>query len=155
VRPFTKKKAAGGFFDAGSEIELKSSMTKPSYITFRLALLTALLGISMACGSSSPSTPTPTPTPSPSGPGAASIVAGASLLTTTAYAPNPITVAVGGTVTWTNNDSTTHTSVSNSNAWNSGPIAPGGTFKMTFASAGSFPYHCSIHPGMVGTVTVQ
>jgi plastocyanin len=26
---------------------------------------------------------------------------------------------------------------------------------MTFPSAGSFPYHCSIHPGMVGTVTVQ
>ena len=76
-------------------------------------------------------------------------------MTTTAYAPNPITVAVGGTVTWTNNDSTTHTSVANGAAWNSGSIAPGGTFKMTFASAGSFPYHCSIHPGMVGTVTVQ
>jgi plastocyanin len=26
---------------------------------------------------------------------------------------------------------------------------------MTFPSAGTFPYHCSIHPGMVGTVTVQ
>ena len=41
-------------------------------------------------------------------------------MTTTAYTPNPITVAVGGTVTWTNNDSTTHTSTANGGAWNSG-----------------------------------
>ena len=38
-------------------------------------------------------------------------------MTTTAYTPNPITVAVGGTVTWTNNDSTTHTSTANGGAW--------------------------------------
>jgi plastocyanin len=73
-------------------------------------------------------------------------------LTTTAYAPNPIAVPVGGTVTWTNNDSTTHTSSANGGAWNSGSIAPGGQFSMTFSSAGTFP---SIHPGMVGTITVQ
>ena len=35
------------------------------------------------------------------------------------------------------------------------PIAPGASFSKTFTSAGSFPYHCTIHPGMVGTVTVQ
>jgi plastocyanin len=45
--------------------------------------------------------------------------------------------------------------VANAGAWNSGSIAPGGKFSMTFTVAGSFPYHCSIHPGMVGTVTVQ
>ncbi|HEY2152189.1 MAG TPA: plastocyanin/azurin family copper-binding protein [Vicinamibacterales bacterium] len=76
-------------------------------------------------------------------------------MSTTAFAPNPIAASVGGTVTWTNNDSITHTSVANAGAWNSGSIAPGGKFSMTFTVAGSFPYHCSIHPGMVGTVTVQ
>ena len=76
-------------------------------------------------------------------------------MTTTAYSPNPVTVAVGGTVTWTNTDSIANTSTANGGAWNSGTMAPGATFSMTFASAGSFPYHCSIHPGMVGTVTVQ
>jgi copper binding plastocyanin/azurin family protein len=40
-------------------------------------------------------------------------------------------------------------------AWNSGSIAPGGTFPRTFSSAGTFQYHCTIHPGMVGTVNVQ
>ncbi len=117
----------------------------------RVALASLLVGLSFGC-SSSPSMTSPTP----SGSGTAvSIVSGASTLTTTAYAPNPISVAVGGTVTWTNNDSTTHTSVANGGAWNSGSIAPGGMFSMTFSSAGSFSYHCSIHPGMVGTVTVQ
>jgi plastocyanin len=32
---------------------------------------------------------------------------------------------------------------------------PGATFTRTFPSAGTFQYHCTIHPGMVGTVTVQ
>jgi plastocyanin len=76
-------------------------------------------------------------------------------MSTTAYAPNPIAVAVGGTVTWTNNDSTTHTSTGNGGTWDSGAIAPGGNFSRTFSSAGTFPYHCTFHPGMVGTVTVQ
>jgi plastocyanin len=84
-----------------------------------------------------------------------SIVNGAAALSTTAYAPNPITVPVGSTVTWTNNDAITHTSTSNTNAWSSGNIGPGGTFSTTLATAGSYQYHCAIHPGMVGTITVQ
>jgi plastocyanin len=105
-----------------------------------------------ACGSSdSPSTPTPNPTPGTS----VSIISGASTMTTTAYAPNPVSVAVGGTVTWVNNDNTAHTSTANGGAFDSGTIAPGGNFSRTFPTAGSFPYHCTIHPGMVGTVNVQ
>ena len=125
-------------------------------MSFRIALAALLLGFTVACGSSySPApTPTPTPTPSPSGGTPVSIVAGATTMATSAYAPNPIAVT-GGTVTWTNNDSATHTSTGNSGTWDSGPIAPGGTFSRTFSSAGTFPYHCTLHPGMVGTVTVQ
>jgi len=74
-------------------------------------------------------------------------------MTTTAYSPSPVTVAVGGSVTWTNNDNTAHTSTGSS--WNSGAISPGGKYTMTFSSAGTFVYHCTIHPGMTGTVTVQ
>ena len=126
---------------------------------FRIVLAAAALSIVIGCGSSysPPAAPTPTPTPSPAPtPGTpVSIVNGASVQTTRAFAPSPVTVAVGGTVTWTNNDSTTHTSTGNNNDWNSGPIVPGASFSRTFASAGSFTYHCTIHPGMVGTVTVQ
>ena len=117
-----------------------------------------------ACGSnnsnstgtpSSTTTGTTTTTTTTGATAAASIVSGASFLTTTAFSPNPITVKVGDSVTWTNNDSVAHTSTANNSAWNSGLINPGGSFKTTFSTAGSFVYHCSIHPGMVGTVTVQ
>jgi plastocyanin len=126
----------------------------------RAVLAAGLLGAVIGCGSSNSSTPTtpsnPTPSPSPSPTGApVSIVSGASVLTTTAFSPNPIAVAVGGSVTWTNNDNTAHTSTANNGGWNSGIISPGGKFTATFMSAGTFSYHCSIHPGMVGTVNVQ
>jgi plastocyanin len=82
-------------------------------------------------------------------------VQGASILTTTAYSPNPLTVDVGTTVTWTNNDVMPHTSTADGGLWNSGTIAPGGRYSYTFQAAGTFPYHCGLHPGMVGTVTVR
>jgi plastocyanin len=66
-----------------------------------------------------------------------------------------VSVAVGATVTWMNSDSIAHTSTSDTNGWNSGVVAPGGQFSFTFQTAGTFPYHCAIHPGMVGTVVVR
>jgi plastocyanin len=62
---------------------------------------------------------------------------------------------VGTTVTWTNTDSIAHTSTSDGAGWDSGSVAPRGQFSTTFATAGAFPYHCAIHPGMVGTVVVR
>ena len=64
-------------------------------------------------------------------------------------------VAVGTTVTWMNTDSISHTSTSDVSGWNSGVVAPGGQFSFAFQTAGTFPYHCTIHPGMVGTVVVR
>jgi plastocyanin len=68
---------------------------------------------------------------------------------------NPLVVAVGTTVTWTNNDSIAHNSVSNTGVWNSGTLGPGQSFQFRFTTAGTFPYTCTFHAGMVGTVTVQ
>ena len=94
-----------------------------------------------------------------------SIVSGASTLTTDAYSPNPIQVSVGTTVTWTNNDSQPHTVTSGSNGqpdnkFNSSPnftplLNPGQTFSFTFTQAGEYPYFCTLHPNMVGTVSVS
>ena len=121
--------------------------------TVRIALAAALLCVCSGCGSSY-STPTNPSNPSSGGSGTpVSIVRGASTLTTTAYAPSPVTVGVGGSVTWTNSDSTAHTSTGAT--WNSGAIAPGASYTMTFSTAGTYTYHCAFHPGMTGTVTVQ
>ena len=111
-----------------------------------------MITLSIGCSSYSPSAPsggtTVTGTP-------VSIVSQASILTSTAYAPSPISIAAGDTLTWTNNDVTAHTSTGDDGSWNSGSIAPGASFSKTFPSAGTFVYHCTIHPGMVGTVTVR
>ena len=121
----------------------------------RISAVAALLLISTACGSSYSPTPGPSPSPQPGTGTPVSIVRGADVLTTTAYSPNPITIAAGGSVTWTNNDNIAHTSVGDGGGWNSGSINAGQTFTTTFPSAGTFRYHCSIHPNMIGTVTVQ
>jgi plastocyanin len=118
----------------------------------KIVCVAALTALAVACGGSNSSPTTPTP---PSAGTTVSVVPGASTMTTTAYAPNPITIAVGGTVIWMNNDTTTHTATANGGAFDTGSIAPGASVSKTFGSAGSFPYHCTIHPGMVGTITVQ
>ena len=72
------------------------------------------------------------------------------------FSPNPITVKVGDSVSWTNNGSVTHTATSNTGAWDTGPIASGATSSaVSFNTAGSFAYHCAIHPSMTGTVIVS
>ena len=123
----------------------------------RVVLVSALALLATACGSSdSPNTPTPTPAPVVSGSGTpVSIPTGAQTLGNRAFSPDAVDVAVGTTVTWTNNDSIAHTSTSDGAGWDSGAIAPRAQFSMTFQNAGPFPYHCAIHPGMVGTITVH
>jgi nitrite reductase (NO-forming) len=89
-----------------------------------------------------------------------STVPGSSSLTTDAYDPNPAQVSVGGTVTWSNDDSQPHTVTSGENVtpdgnFDSGIMAPAATFEHTFTEAGEFPYFCLLHPNMVGTVSVS
>jgi plastocyanin len=76
-------------------------------------------------------------------------------LTNTAFAPDSVDVAAGATVTWTNTDNVAHTSTSDASGWDSGIVAPGGQFSVTLPSAGTYHYHCAIHPGMIGTVVVH
>src|SRR5436305_6687609 len=72
------------------------------------------------------------------------------------FSPNPIQISAGSTVTWTNNTGPRHTATSDTGAWTTGNIAPGGTSAaVAFPTAGTFPYHCAIHPSMTGTVIVS
>lgn len=74
--------------------------------------------------------------------------------TTYAFQPTTITVSQGSTVTWTNQSTALHTVTSDTGAWTSADVAPNASTTVTFNQAGTFPYHCMIHPYMTGQVVV-
>jgi plastocyanin len=122
-------------------------------IVRRVVMGLALAGFVSAC-SDSPSGPS---TNSGGSTGTAvSITSGATTRGANAYAPNPVTITSGTTVTWTNNDSIAHTSTSDtSGMFDSGSIPAGGKFSFTFQNKGTVTYHCTFHAGMVGTIVIQ
>jgi len=71
------------------------------------------------------------------------------------FTPATVTIAIGGTVTWTNNGPSTHTATADDGSFDSGNLSQGKTFSHTFQTAGTFAYHCTIHPFMTATVVVQ
>lgn len=72
-----------------------------------------------------------------------------------AFSPSTVTISVGDSVVWTNNDNTSHTVSSDTGAFDSGVLASGDTFSLDFSTAGTYEYHCNFHPSMTGTVVVQ
>ena len=72
-----------------------------------------------------------------------------------AFSPTPLTVTHGTTVTWQNSDAATHDVAADNAAWNLGSQAGGTSKTMLFNTAGTFTYHCTIHPTMTGSIIVQ
>ena len=72
-----------------------------------------------------------------------------------AFAPATLTVPVGGSVSWLNEDAEPHTVVADDGAIRSSALDTGDGYTYRFAAAGTFRYHCSIHPQMTGAVVVQ
>ncbi len=73
----------------------------------------------------------------------------------TAFVPNEVTIKVGETVTWINKDPFPHTVSSISGHFHSQEIGPDQQYRFTPTMAGRFPYVCTLHPGMNGTLIVQ
>jgi amicyanin len=128
-----------------------------------LAAAGAALALAACGGGSRPgSTPADPLTASASAPSAASpaSAAPANPVATTsvaivsfAFSPAVITVKAGSTVTWTNQDEDAHT-VAITGQPVSGPLQNADAYTHTFAQAGTYSYHCTIHPFMRGTVVV-
>jgi plastocyanin len=114
-----------------------------------LAAIAGFLALgAAACGSSSPSAPT--------------VAADVTISMVgdrgnQSYSPNPTTMRVGQTVAWKNNDSTVHNALEDvGERFASANVNPGATSSpRTMSAAGTFTYHCTLHPGMVGTLVVQ
>ncbi|MDN5846543.1 MAG: cupredoxin domain-containing protein [Candidatus Nitrosocosmicus sp.] len=75
-----------------------------------------------------------------------SIVSDALKLADKAFDPNPVMINQGETVTWTNKDFGIHTITENQELFSSKDLRPVQTFEHIFAQAGTFDYHCKIHP---------
>ncbi len=115
-----------------------------------MASLVMVMAVFAACSNnnSSNNPMSPNPNPGPTGSNAVNISG-------FAFAPATITVKAGDKVTWTNKDSTAHTVTSDDGRFaSSGTLSQNQTYTVTFGTAGTFAYHCSIHPTMTGTVTV-
>lgn len=132
--------------------------------------LSAVLSLALAaCGSSGS-----TATPAASAPAAASAAASAPAapagaacaesstagtvkvsIENFAFNPAAITAKVGDTVTFTNGDSAGHTATLDDGSCFTPTIASGKSDGLTFTAAGTYPFHCSIHSTMKGTITVS
>jgi plastocyanin len=73
-----------------------------------------------------------------------------------AYTPATVEIPVGGTITWTNNDTAPHTVTAQDRALlQSGTLDQGDTFSQTFDAPGTIDYFCEFHANMKGTIVVQ
>jgi plastocyanin len=74
-----------------------------------------------------------------------------------AFGSKLLTVPHGATVTWVNRDSEPHTVLNSAEKplFRSPPLDTGDRFSFTFTRAGAYPYNCSVHPHMTGTVVVR
>jgi plastocyanin len=71
------------------------------------------------------------------------------------FGPASLTVKAGAKVTVTNSDSTTHTATADGGAFDTGDVDPGVSKTITLSKAGTYPYHCTIHSFMKGTIVVS
>jgi plastocyanin len=111
-----------------------------------------------AAHAASPGAPSSNPVPADSA-AASKPAAGAKTVPVTidnfSFAPRTLTVPVGATVTWTNKDDIPHTVVSTKKKFASPALDTDQQFSFHFTAAGTYPYFCSVHPMMTGTVVVK
>jgi plastocyanin len=107
-----------------------------------------------ACGGSPAPTTGTTASVGPTPAGCSGSGGDAVSIANLAFNPISIAISAGGTVTWTNNDNTTHTVTFDAGP-DCGRVSVGATVSRTFDTVGTFTYHCTIHPSMKGTVVVE
>lgn len=118
-----------------------------------VVLAALVLAAGTACGSSTVDSSRVLAAPSTS----ASLKPGSVTVNVKNFSFNPqqVTVPVGATVTWVFQDDTDHTATANDKSFNSPKLKGGAKYQYTFTKAGTYPYMCSIHQYMTGTVIVK
>ena len=71
-----------------------------------------------------------------------------------AFSPAQLTVAAGTKITWTNHDQVPHTIVDEGKKFRSPALDTNDSYSFVLTQPGTYRYFCSLHPQMVGTITV-
>jgi len=128
---------------------------KPVHLAILIVVLVTAVAL-CGCTSNSPGTVAPTTTPI-APPGAGPTVT----IQNFAFAPASITVPKGTTVTWVNQDTANHQIVNDAQGtitqgalFTSSSFPKSASYSFKFDSPGTYPYHCSLHPAMKGTIVV-
>ena len=130
-----------------------------------LSIFVLIAVILAACGTAVTSTPPQSPSisvpttqaPSPTPPQAPAATNNEVKINISGFKFDPATVTtkVGTKVTWTNQDSSTHSVVADDGSWASDSLAKGATYSQTFDKAGTYKYSCGIHASMKGSIVVE
>jgi plastocyanin len=141
--------------------EVDSRQQQKRRKSMRVFVASAIVAFSLSawgCGSDSatssiaPTLPNPTspaPAPTPSGVVTINVVG---INGAQSFSPNPASLPAGQIVVWHNVDSITHRVVLNDGTLDTGDLTPGASSQPMSINTGGGPYHCSIHPEMVGTI---
>ena len=130
---------------------MKKLVGSTSRLSVGIVVLFAILGIFSSCEKSMPDmTGTTGDTGGTKGPGMNEV-----FIQNMAFNPATITVQANTTIKWTNKDGVAHTVTSDSGLFDSGSISNGGTYSHTFTTPGTYFYHCTPHPSMTASVTVN
>jgi plastocyanin len=138
-------------------VSLEDCMQPCSVSGRNVLLFAAVVAVVLACGCAGNPSPTPATPASSQAPGGNAVT-----VQNFAFSPANLQVAKGTTVTWTNRDAAEHQVASDAagtipagGLFQSPALPDGGAYSFTFNDVGTFPYHCTIHPSMKGTITVD
>jgi amicyanin len=148
VKTIFRLAAAGVLLTTACSSHASNTPTSPS-ITFQSGMTPGMSGQAMP-GMQSPPASASATTADPPAPQGGTAVAIADFK----FNPATLTVPVGTTVTWTNQDEEPHTLAAKDGSFHSPGVDTHGTYSFTFTTPGSYDYICSIHPFMTGTVVV-
>ena len=136
--------ATGILFTAACSSHASNTTPTSPSISFQSGMTPGMSGMQLPPASASATAADP---PAPQGGTAVAI-------TDFKFSPATLTVPVGATVTWTNQDEEPHTVAAKDGSFHSPGMDTHGIYSFTFTNPGSYDYICSIHPFMTGTVVV-
>jgi plastocyanin len=143
----------------GNRVLLTAGLAAAATAVACLALLQSTAGAAQTPSTAAPVADTQSVTQSQAEPAAANAADAADYtiaIKDYAFAQKSLTVNVGDTVKWTNEDTAPHTVTTTSGpaSFDSGNLSKGQSFSYTFTKAGTYDYYCAVHPDMTAEITV-